>query len=358
MILMSKAQRLVGFSILFLVVIGVKAQHADETFGRNRIQYKSFDWKYFNSENFDLYYYGERTKVAKEAIQYLESEFDRITDLLGFYPYQKTKIFLYNSIADLQQSNVGLNRNRYQVSGETEFIKPYVEIAHPGNLDEFKRELLYKMSELLVNEMMFGGSLRDMFTSSVLLNLPEWFVEGTANYVAYGWNEEMDDYVRQLVSSKRVNRALRLQNREAALVGQSVWNYIVEKYGKSSINNILNYTRIIRNEERSILITLGVPFKQLMNDWRNFYSAQDERVRESYTKVHDSIQLTKQKRHQVTFTTVKISPDGKSVAYAINDRGKFTVRVKSLENGKETVILSGGNKVIKQTVEYRMPSSA
>lgn len=353
--MMRRMCRLTGIIALLFSFSSLFAQRAYETFGRNRVQYKSFDWKYLSSENFDVYFYGERKKLAQEALQYMESEFDRITDLLGFYPYQKTKVFLYNSITDLQQSNVGLNYTRYNVSGETEFIKPYVEIAHPGNLDEFKKELVFKMSNLLVHEMMFGGSLKEMFTNSVLLNLPEWFIDGTSYYVAYGWNDEMDDYVRQLVKSKTVNKALRFQNREAALVGQSIWNYIVEKYGKSSINNILNYTRIIRNEEKSILITLGVPFKQLMVDWREYYRGMEKRVSENYEPLTDSTQFTRQRHHQVTFTTVKISPDGKSVAYAINDRGKFTVKVKSLENESESVILEGGNRVIKQTVDYRVP---
>jgi len=352
---MRRMCRLAGILILVFSFSGIEAQHASETFGRNRIQYKGFDWKYLSSENFDVYFYGERKKLAQEALQYMESEFDRITDLLGFYPYQKTKVFLYNSIVDLQQSNVGLNHTRYSVSGETEFVKPYVEIAHPGNLEEFKDELVFKMSNLLVNEMMFGGSLREMFTSSVLLNLPEWFIDGTSYYVAYGWNDEMDDYVRQLVKGKNINKALRKKDREAALVGQSIWNYIVEKYGKSSINNILNYTRIIRNEEKSILITLGVPFKQLMLEWRDYYMAQEKRVAASYTALSDTLQFTNQKHHLITYTTVKISPDGKSIAYAENDRGKFTVKVKSLENGNETVILDGGNRAIKQTVDYRVP---
>ncbi|NOS91737.1 MAG: translocation protein TolB [Cyclobacteriaceae bacterium] len=330
------------------------AQQAREVFGQNRIQFKEFDWKYLSSENFDVHFYGERKKAAEDALQYLESEFDRITDLLGFYPYQKTKVFLYNSITDLQQSNIGLNHTRYSAGGETEFIKPYVEIAHPGNLEEFKQELIFKMSDLLVNEMMFGGSLKDMFQNSVLLNLPDWFINGTSHYVAHGWNEEMDDFVRQLVKSKKINRALRLTDKEAALVGQSIWNYIVEKYGKSSINNILNYTRIIRDEEKSILITLGVPFKQLLNDWKNFYGGMESKVSQNYVSLSDSSRFSRNKKN-LTYTTVKISPDGKKIAYAENDRGEFTVKVKSLENGKEITILKGGNRVIKQTVDYRVP---
>jgi hypothetical protein len=347
--------RVAAALMILLLAKGAEAQQAREVFGQNRIQFKSFEWNYLSSENFDVHFYGARRKVAEEALQYLESEFDRITDLLGFYPYQKTKVFLYNSITDLQQSNIGLNHTRFSAGGETEFVKPYVEIAHPGNLEEFKEELIYKMSDLLVNEMMFGGNLKDAFQNSVLLNLPEWFIEGTSYYVARGWNEEMDDYVRQLVKNKSVNKALRFTGKEAALVGQSIWNYIVEKYGKSSINNILNYTRIIRNEEKSILITLGVPFKQLMVDWKGFYEGMEKRVGQSYLPVLDSSRFSKNHHRTTTYTTVKISPDGKKVAYAENDRGKFVVKVRSLENGRETVILNGGNRVIKQTVDYRVP---
>jgi hypothetical protein len=343
--------------ILFLFIFCELSfgQQALETFGKNRIQYKQFRWNYLSSENFDVYYYDDRKKVAQEALEYLETEFDRVTDLIGFYPYQKTKVFLYNSVTDLQQSNIGLNHTQFSSGGETEFIKPYVEIAHPGTLSEFKQELIFKFSDLMLNEMMFGGSLKDMFQNAVLLNLPDWFVDGASLYVSKGWNEEMDDFARQLIASKKVNKALKLSGHDAALVGQSIWNFIVEKYGKSSINNILNYTRIIRNEEKSVLITLGMPFKQLMMEWKEYYSSMETRVSQSYRAPSDTALFTPKHKKTVVYTTVKISPDGKKVAYAENDRGNFTVRVKSLENGKETVILNGGNKVIKQAVDYSIP---
>jgi hypothetical protein len=342
---------------LFLTssILPAVAQRAQETFGKNRVQYKQFVWKYVSSENFDVYYYEERKKIATDALNYLESEFDRITDLIGYPPYLKTKVFLYNSITDLQQSNSGLNHNKFNSSGETEFIKPYVEIAHPGNLEKFKEELIYKVSDLMVNEMMFGGSLRDMFQNSVLLNLPEWFTEGASRYVAKGWNTEMDDYVRQLMRSKKINKALSFTDNEGALVGQSIWNYIVEKYGKSSISNILNYTRVIRNEQKSVLITLGIPFKQVMNDWRQYYTAMEQKVNQNYTAPSDTIKFSPSHKRTIVYTTVKLSPDGKNIAYAENDRGRFTVKVKSLENNKEIVILNGGNRVFKQDVDYTEP---
>lgn len=349
------------FRVVFLVLIAgvwfkaADAQHAYERFGKNRVQYKQFRWNYLSSENFDVYYYDDRKRVAQDALEYLEKEFDRITDLIGFYPYQKTKVFLYSSVADLQQSNIGLDKQQFTAGGETDFVKPYMEVAHPGTVEEFKEELIHKFSDLMLNEMMFGGSLKDMFQNAVLLNLPDWFVDGAALYVAKGWDDEMDDFVRQIMTEKKANKALRMTGPDAALVGQSIWNFIVEKYGKSSINNILNYTRIIRNEERSVLITLGIPFKQLMNEWKSYYGDMEKRVAQSYTSPYDSARFSAKHRKSVVFTTVKISPDGKKIAYAENDRGKFTVKVRSLENGQETIILNGGNKVIRQTVDHNIP---
>ncbi|MBX2964181.1 MAG: translocation protein TolB [Cyclobacteriaceae bacterium] len=345
------------FLVLSIVLFAAEAmaQQAREVFGKNRQQYRTFDWQYLSGENFDVYYYEGRRAIATEALQYLELEFDRITDLIGYPPYFKAKIFLYNSLTDLRQSNVGLNKTYFNIGGETDFVKPYVEVAHMGTAQELKNELLYKITELLLNEMMYGGNLKDIFQSALLMNLPEWFVSGAAQYVSHGWTAEMDDYIRQAIQSRNIKKINRFTGQEAAYVGQSLWNYIVERYGKSSISNILNYTRVTRNEEKSILITLGVSFPQLLNDWHQFYSQMSDVVGRSYIRPADSLKLTRHHNLTTEFTTLKISPDGRYLAFAENDRGRYIVKVRELTTGKETVILSGGSKVIGQRVDYRLP---
>lgn len=339
--------------ITFHVLSG-HAQQAREVFGKNRIQYRQFDWLYLSGENFDVYYYDGRRSVATDALQYLESEFDRITDLIGYPPYFKTKVFIYNSLTDLRQSNVGLNHTVFNVGGETEFIKPYVEVAYLGTAQEFKEELLFRISDLMLNEMMFGGNLKDMFQSSILMNLPEWFVPGASRYVAKGWNAEMDDYIRQLMRTRRAKRATKVAGDDAAIIGQSIWNFIAEKYGKSSVANILNYTRVTRNEEKSVSITLGISFRQLMSEWYRFYGEMQKTTTQSYIYPADSL-LLNQGNKTTQFTTLKISPDGEYLAYAENDRGHYTIKVRSIRTGKERIILSGGSKVIKQRVDYKLP---
>jgi Tol biopolymer transport system component len=350
-----KSVFLPALALIFLATLEVSAQYTPEVFGKNRIQYRQFKWQYLSSENFDVYYYDARKAVAQNALEFLETEFDRITDLIGYPPYFKTKVFLYNSLGDLRQSNVGLNRTVYTANGETEFIKPYVEVANEGTAQEFKAELLLQISDLMVNEMMFGGSLKDIFQSSILMNLPDWFVDGASLYVAKGWSAEMDDYIRQLVKTRKPKKITRLMGKEAALAGQSVWNFIAEKYGKSSVGNILNYTRITRNEEKSVLITLGVTFRQLMNEWYKYYSDMEHRVEQTYVEPADSTNYTARHNKSTVFTTVKISPDGRYIAFAENDRGRYIVKVRSLENGRERTIISGGSKVINQRIDYSLP---
>src|SRR6187402_3846066 len=146
----------IAFLVTTLVVITFSkglCQQAREGFGKNRIQYRSFNWQYLSGENFDVYYYDTRKAVAQEALNYLEGEFDRITDMIDYPPYFKTKVFVYNSLTDLRQSNMGLNKNVHKVGGETDFIKPYIEAAHMGTTQEFKDELLSQLSGLMVNEM-------------------------------------------------------------------------------------------------------------------------------------------------------------------------------------------------------------
>jgi Tol biopolymer transport system component len=332
----------------------VQAQRALETFGKNRIQYDQFEWRYLDSENFDVYFYRGGEDIAREVTIFLESEFERITDLIGYPPYAKTRVFLYNSVDDLQQSNVGLNNNGRSAGGETKFVQSNIEVAHPGSMSGLKEELLYKVSEAIVNEMMYGGNLKDMFQSAVLLNLPDWFIDGAALYAAKGWSIEMDDYVRELLKTRKPKKLNRLTGKDAVLAGQSVWNFVAERYGKSAIANILNYTRIIRNEEKSVTITLGISFDQLLQEWLMFYTNIANQVDQYYVEPAEGSQVTKN-RKQRELGSVAISPDGNKLAYTVNNRGKFEVLVRDLSSGREDKVLGGGYKVINQPYETNLP---
>ncbi len=331
------------------------AQISKDQYGKNRVQYKNFNWQFYSSDNFDIYFYEGGQDNALIAAKYLEKEFERITDMIGYAPYSKTKIFLYNSVKDLQQSNVGVNERLFTVSGQTNFVKSQVEIAYPGNMLDYKNELVLRIAGMLINDMMFGGSLTDMFQSAYLLNLPDWFIEGAARYIAEGWNIEMDDFIRDLFHEKKNVKLSRLNEEEAAIAGQSVWNFIATRYGRSSISNILNLTRIIRNEESSIVNTLGIPFKLFMRQWQAYYNEMSVQTNEAYVFPNEDNRVRRRNRKDFQYKDVALSPDGKYLAYSENYKGRFKVKVRDIKRGKTKTVHVGGYKVINQDIDLEVP---
>jgi hypothetical protein len=346
---------------LYLLIVGVSlvfnqtlAQNAQQFFGKNRVQSRKFNWSLFSTKNFDIYYYDKGEELARNTAQYAEQSFAQVTDMIGYLPYTKTRVFVYQSDADRLQSNVGLADVDYIVGGKTTFIKSQMEVAFNGSQVEFRRDVTYQMARLFINDMMYGGSLRDMIQSTYLLNLPEWFTEGAARYVAYGWDMELDNYMRDLVVNRKLKKPSNVQSKEAALYGQSVWNYIAERYGKSNVSNILNLTRIIRNEEVSVSSTLAVSYEFFLKEWQYFYQSMAD-------PGLDEIPLEKvisraKDNHQIY--NIRLSPDGRHVLYIINREGRYKVMTYHVIRKKRKVLYSGGTKLINQSPDFTSPVAA
>lgn len=341
--------------MLFLTSSHTFAQNTQEKFGKNRIQYKKFTWRNLSTFNFDIYYYDNGSRLANFATRYLESEFDEITDILGYTPYFKAKIFIYNSITDLQQSNVGIDDDNVITGGQTDFFKSQVEIPYTGNEVDFKIELRKGIALMLIREMMFGGSLKDMLQSSYLGKFSEWFLLGAAAYVAEGWSEEMDDHLRDLLNNRKLKKPNLLSGDDAVLVGQSIWNFIAEEYGAANISNILNLARIIRNERNSIGSSLGIRYKSFLDRWEEYYRIMGQEVLANTEDAAYDFKLRKRNRKGFEFNELKISPDGTKIAYSENFNGKYCVIVQNLLTKKRRVLLRYGYKAINQRYDDNIP---
>ncbi|HEV7350574.1 hypothetical protein [Telluribacter sp.] len=335
-----------AFVFLFTVANqGVFAQRypSQEVFGKNRIQYRTFDWKVFKTSNFEIYHYQGGTTLARTTAQLAETEFDRITEMLGYTPYNKVKIFLYNSPGELQQSNMGMATFGDLEDQELDLAQSRVEIAFTGDQLSFRKKLVKEIALLFVYDMLYGGNLKDALQSSLLLTLPEWFMSGIAAYIAEGWTPEMNDYMRDVTLQRQIRKPALLTGTDAMLVGQSIWNYIAERYGRDNISNILNLTRIIRTEQTSITSTLGIPsYNRFLRDWRDYYSGMVTQAGQHY------IEPTPDWQHRLNVlstmsagASVKISGDEKYLAYTEMHKDRYRVVVSNLETGRRMVIRQG-----------------
>ena len=355
---LSRPAGLAALLLALLLADGgpARAQTAQEPFGRVRIQYKSFDWLQLSTQNFTIYYYAGGEANARHAAEYAEKELQRITGLIGYYPYSKTTIMLFNSVGDLRQSNVGLSTDKYQTGGETSLLRmTKVQIAFQGEQTRFKQELSNRITQVLLNDMMYGGSLKEVIQSSYLLQLPDWFISGASAYAAQGWSMEMDNYMRTMTQEHEGNRTAPFFLRNPELAGQSVWNYIAERYGYTSIQNILNLTRITRDVEVGISSSLNVPYKVFLKDWLGYYRQLNSQPQTPYQEADEKKSLVGRNRKNTLYSQPVLSPNGQRLAYVQNDAGRYRVVVVNKDGRGRHVIHRGGYKTPDQVVEARLP---
>ena len=349
-------------ALLTLPFVPARAQTAQESFGRVRIQYKKFNWQQFSTQNFTVYYYQDGEASARRAAEYAETELQRITALIGYYPYSRTSLLLYNSVGDLRQSNIGLDPDRQLVGASSSSLTRMskVQIAFTGQQTDFKRELSYQMTQVLLNDMMYGGSLKEVLQSSYLLQLPDWFVSGASAYAAEGWSVDMDGYMRDMAHQYPTgNRTAPFFLRNSRLAGQSIWNYVAERYGYTTIQNILNLTRITRDVEIGISSSLNVPYKVFLRDWLMYYRDLNRQTATAALGAPDGkSRLSGRNRHNSVISQPVLSPDGQQLVYAENEQGRYRVIVANRDGSHRHTLSRGGYKTPDQQVETRLPALA
>lgn len=327
-----------------------------EEFGRNRIQQQHLRWQVLTTSNFEVYFYGNNQSMATYTAQLAEAEFDRITDLLSYTPYNRTKIFLYHSPEALRQSNIGITMDSEADSREENLSKSRIEIAFAGNHQVFRKEIVRQIASVFVYDMLYGGSLKDALQSQLLLALPEWFIAGITAYIAEGWSSELDAYMRDMARSNQWKKPSQVSGRQATLLGQSIWNYIARQYGRDHIANILNLTRIIRTEQTSIASTLGLSYNRFLEEWQGYYGRRAEAVSKQYQLPAGLQPLALgEAGRDFSVHQVRLSPDQQWVAYAVTEAGRYKVYLWNPASGKTEKLLDGGYRFVRRPLELHPP---
>jgi hypothetical protein len=217
------------------------------------------------------------------------------------------------------------------VGGHTNFVKSRAELAFQGNRDDFKKVITKGIADVIINVMMYGGSIKDVVQSSYLLSLPDWFLQGASSYIAEGWSNEMDNYMRDLLLRKNIKKPSNLEGRDAMLVGQSIWTYIAQKYGDDNIANILNLTRIIRDEQEAIESTFGLSYNGFLREWEKYYRSMLDEVNGPFIRPDHESRVLKSNKRDKKLRHVSINPRGDYLAYTENFHGKYKIKLRKLK---------------------------
>ena len=335
---------------LFFVSSAGEATAQYFSFGKNRVQYKNFDWKYIQSEHFDVYYYQSKNyDLANFAAINLEASLKQISEDFGHQIADRIEVIIYDSHNDFSQTNAvpGLPIDAQGIGGATDLFKNRITMPFSGNYTEFRSTLQHELVHAVINDMFYGGSAQSLISGNVRLQIPLWFNEGLAEYVSNGWDTNSDMFVRDGVINDYMPPIPRLQGYLAYRGGQSVWNFIVEEYGRQKIREIMQNLRNIRNVESAFRRSLGLSIEELNERWKDYYRERylpEVAEREQIGNFADL--LTERGKAGTYNTSPALSPQGDKIAMITNARGFLDVVVINAITGEKIkTIIEGGDNI-------------
>lgn len=323
------------------------------TFGKNRIQYKEFLWTYYKFDDFDVYFYLNGKELAETTARYASEQLPRMEGRLETFLGDKIQFIVFNNLSDLKQSNIGLSSfQRYNTGGITHIIGGKIFLYFDGNMRNFERQIRAGLAEVLINQIFFGSSIGSQIKNTTLFTLPDWYKNGLLSYLSEDWNTEIDGRVRDGILSGRYEKFNHLTGEEALYAGHALWKYVAEKYGASTITDIVAMTQISRSVESGFLYVLGVSFKNIILDYQSYFR-EIYLAEEVNRSVPESQDLKKVKKDRV-YGRYKIDPTGTRAVYSDYDDGKYHVFLKDFKTGKKRKLLWGGFR-LEEKVDYSYP---
>lgn len=316
------------------------------SFGKNRVQFEKFNWRFIQTEHFDVYYDNEQNYyLASFAGQSLEAAYKQISEDFRHEIAKRITVVIFDSHNDFVQTNVvNLPIESEGIGGVTELLKNRVVLPFMGKYGEFRRVLHHELVHAVINDMFYGGSLQSIIQNDIQLALPLWFNEGIAEYSALGFDTNTDNFIRDAVVNTYLPPINNLGGYFAYRGGQSVWDYIVEQYGRQKIGEIFQRIKSSRSVEVGFRQSIGLSLEELSEKWQSWLRKQywpEVEKREDLKEI--STLLTKRELAGTYNTSPSLSPQGDKVAIITNERGYFDVVVISSLTGKKIKTLIKGN---------------
>ncbi len=318
---------------------------AYQEYGKNRVQYNGFSWKYHNYKRFKIYYSGANEDLAVYTARTLHVYLTKAEEKLDYNFPEKMEIIVYQSQSKFRQSNLGLNDDESsEIAGGSQIVGSKIFVYYPGNHQDFNKIIKGAVYEVLIKHLFYGGNWKNQIKSSINSTLPFWLEKGLINFLIQDWNPTIDSRVKDLVLTKRVNRFNNLTDEEKIIIGQAVWYYISENYGNTTIPNLLGLTRVTGNFERALYVNIGQDYVSLSKNYINFFKARYVNEYE-YQKEPSGEQINFKHKKESVYYSVKLSPDESKVVYVENSLGRYRIKLYDKKTKKTTKIYAAEPKL-------------
>ncbi len=312
---------------LAAILLGGARLDAQQYFGQSQVQYKHFDWRIIETEHFLVHYYPEEKAGAMDAARMAERSYARLSRIMDHQFREKKPVILFDSRATFGQNNV-IGDPGEGVGGVTEGLRHRLIMPFTGDLGSFERVLAHEMVHEFQYDIFARGKAGAGLQTMNQVNPPHWFMEGMAEYLAIGPVHPLtESWLRDAAVNGTVPTIEQMTERPDKYFpyryGESLWQYIGERWGDAAIGEIMNNATTL-GIARAFQRQLGLTLHELSNDWRESINAKYLPQAPQLDRPRTFAQplLTERKSGGQIFLAPSLSSDGRLIAF--------------LSNGKET----------------------
>src|ERR1017187_9843569 len=286
--------KLICFAVVCAGAGNLSAQGTRTDFGKSIIQYKDFDWYFFHTQNFDVYFYSGGKELAEYTITQGEKYLKDIQSRLDFPLGERITFIIYDSYNDFRQSNFNApDDEQTNNAGTSKALHKYCYIYYNGTHFDFSAQIKKGIAKVIMNEILFGGNLQERVQNNVLLSTPEWYIDGLTEYISEDWNAQYENKLKSGILTGRFKKFKNLTDDEQRLIGHSLWKYINDEYGESAVANIIYIMRANKSIETGYLFVLGKTFNDVFDEWYNYESKRLQKETGSPPEGQELVKLNK-----------------------------------------------------------------
>lgn len=347
--------RFSGALVLFVSCYS-NAQVNAVQYGKNRVQYQKFSWKYYQTDNFNTYFSQNGLEIAKYVAQVAEKELPGLEEFIEYGLQRRANIAVYNSFDEMYQSNIGLGIDWQNNGGVTKLVNNKMLIYFDGNHQHLTKQIREGIAGVLVENVLFGDDLGEFAANQTLLDLPKWLTDGYIEYAAEEWSTDLDNQLKNAMLSGEYKNFYQFAFEKPLLAGHAFWYYIGNKYGKSKTTYLLYLARIYRNLNSATQKIAKKKFKDVLKDFmmeepNRYY--KDIRGRRMMPKGQLSVTEEVGKRDYIRFNA---NPQPRSFAYADVEfrQGKYSVVFHPNFTDRK-VLLNYGTRSGEDEINPNMP---
>jgi hypothetical protein len=329
---MSSSHRHPSLSVLLLsLLLPVPASLEAQYFGRNKVQYESFDFKVLKTEHFDVYYYPRERVAAVQAARMAERWHTRLSAILQHDLSGRQPLILYATPVEFQQTNAVGGDIGEGTGGLTEALRRRIVLPVGGTLDDLNHVLGHELVHAFQYDMTGTGRPNSLGALPGATALPLWFIEGMAEYLSLGpihaptamWMRgALEDTTRDTLPGFR---ELEDPRYFPYRYGHAFLSFMAGRWGDQIIGQLLRQAGRRRGVEPAIRAVLGIPPEVVVADWHRSLQAAYQPLRDETEQPEAAgSRVIGSKGDNRYSIAPALSPDGSQVIF-LSDRDLFSI---------------------------------